>query len=181
LYDFYHLPCCGFSYLNPAVAAIFIKKTVMFETLSGKEIISVISNNFIGRLGCHAEGKTYIVPISYAYNSGYIYARTFEGMKISMMRKNPKVCFQIDEMESMAEWKSAIIWGTFEELLNEKERGKGLKILMSRILPKVASETVKFTPEWPFASKGFKEIDGIVFRIHIKEMTGRMEKPDEDF
>lgn len=150
----------------------------MFETLSEKEIIKVISQNVLGRLGCHADGKTYVVPISYAYDKNYIYARTFEGMKISMMRKNPNVCFQVDKikMEGMAEWESVILWGAFEELTDVEERNKGLEILLSRILPDVASETVMFTPEWPFPTHDLDNIDGIVFRILIKEMTGRREK-----
>lgn len=150
----------------------------MIEILSDQEIISVVSNSIVGRLGCHADGKTYVVPISFAYDSGYIYARTFEGMKIEMMRKNPEVCFQIDDMQSMAEWKSVILWGAFEELKKKVDREMGLKILLSRILPNVSSETVKFTPEWPFASGNLSEIEGIVFRIRVREMSGRMEKPD---
>jgi nitroimidazol reductase NimA-like FMN-containing flavoprotein (pyridoxamine 5'-phosphate oxidase superfamily) len=150
----------------------------MIESLSDQEIISVVSNSVVGRLGCHADGKTYVVPISFAYDSGYIYARTFEGMKIEMMRKNPEVCFQVDDMQSMADWKSVILWGAFEELKKKADREMGLKILLSRILPNVSSETVKFTPEWPFASGNLSEIEGIVFRIRVREMSGRMEKPD---
>jgi nitroimidazol reductase NimA-like FMN-containing flavoprotein (pyridoxamine 5'-phosphate oxidase superfamily) len=152
----------------------------MFETLTDKEIIDVLSNNFIGRLGCHADNKTYVVPISYAFKDNYIYARTFEGLKIDMMRKNPEVCFQVDEMKSMADWKSVIIWGAFKELKSKALREKGLQILLSRTLPTISSETVKFTSEWPFRSNDLTEIKGIVFRIHIKEMSGRLEKPEMD-
>lgn len=152
----------------------------MFDTLSTQQIIDLVSNNVVGRLGCHADGRTYVVPISYAYDGDYIYARSFEGLKLSMMRKNPKVCFQIDKMENMSDWKSVIIWGTFEELTDIKEREKGLKVLLSRILPNISSKTVKFTPEWPFPTNDFDRIDGIVFRIHIQEMTGRCEELRSD-
>lgn len=152
----------------------------MFEILNKKEIIAVLSQNVFGRLGCQADNKAYVVPISYAYDDNYIYARTFEGMKMSMMRKNPNVCFEVDKIkrEGMAEWESVILWGTFEELRHPEERKKGLKILLSRILPDVASETVMLTPEWPFPTNDLDKIDGIVFRIRIKEMTGRREKLD---
>jgi hypothetical protein len=154
----------------------------MFGKLNKAQIEKVISENIVGRLGCHADGKTYIVPISYAYDGNYIYARTFEGMKISMMRKNPNVCFQVDQMENMADWQSVIVWGTYEELIDEKARNKGLKILISRILPKISSETVRISPEWPFPTNDYKLIEGIVFRISITEKTGRCEKLDtEDY
>jgi len=152
----------------------------MFDTLSNKQIIDVISGSVVGRLGCNADGKTYVVPISYAYDGDYIYGRTFEGMKLAMMRKNPNVCFQVDKMEDMSDWESVILWGTFEEITGEDERKKGLKILQSRILPNISSETLKFTPEWPFPTNDFNRIDGIVFRIHIKEITGRCEKLNTD-
>ena len=42
--------------------------------------------------------------------------RTFEGMKVKMMRENPKVCFQIENLESFGEWQSVTCWGEFEEL-----------------------------------------------------------------
>lgn len=150
----------------------------MFGNLDNAQIQEVISGNVIGRLGCHADGKTYVVPISYAYDDNCIYGRSFEGLKISMMRKNPDVCFQIDQMDDMANWNSVIVWGNYEELINEPEKTKGLKILQSRILPTISSETVKLSPEWPFPAKDLSHVEGIVFRINIVEKTGRCEKID---
>ena len=81
----------------------------------------------------------------------------------------------------MADWKSVIAWGTFEELTNEEERDKGLKILISRILPTISSETMKLSPVWPFPTDDYTKIEGIVFRIHLSEKTGRCETPDSGF
>ena len=150
----------------------------MFGVLEDEQIEKVLSENIIGRLGCHANGKTYVVPVSYAYNEQYIYVRSFEGLKISMMRENPNVCFQVDQMEDMADWQSVIIWGTFEELTNTEDKDKGLKILQSRILPTISSETVKLSPEWPFPAGDLSRVEGIVFRIKTIERTGRCESLD---
>ena len=54
---------------------------------------------------------------------------------MAMMRNNPKVCFQADEMKDMANWKSVITWGNFEEIDDEMERRKALHILSARRLP----------------------------------------------
>lgn len=151
----------------------------MLGKLDSHQIEDVIANNFIGRLGCHAAGKTYVVPISYAYDGQFIYVRTFEGLKIKMMRKNPKVCFQIDEMDNTANWKSVVTWGTFEELKGEKERNEGLQKLIDRMLPEIATETVKLSPQWPFPTHDFAKIKGIIFRIKLTEKTGRFEKMDK--
>jgi nitroimidazol reductase NimA-like FMN-containing flavoprotein (pyridoxamine 5'-phosphate oxidase superfamily) len=47
----------------------------------------------------------------------------------------------------MADWESVIVWGTFEELTNKKDRNLGLKTIMSRTLPEISSEMVKFSAE----------------------------------
>ena len=149
----------------------------MFDVLNKEQIKEVITNNFIGHLGCHADGKSYVVPISYAFDGTHIYARTFEGLKVDMIRKNPQVCFQIDSMVSMNDWQSVIIWGKVEELIEKTEREKGLNVLLSRALPNVSSDTVKFSAEWPFPTSDLSKIEGIVFRISIDEVTGRCERP----
>ncbi|HEY8657976.1 MAG TPA: pyridoxamine 5'-phosphate oxidase family protein [Hanamia sp.] len=150
----------------------------MFGKMDNTQIEKVISDNFIGRLGCNADGKTYIVPISYAYNGEYIYFHTYEGMKVDIMRKNPNVCFQVDKMDNMAGWESVIAWGTSEELTDPIERKVGLQNLIDRVLPKISSKTVQLTTQWPFPPDDISMINGIIFRIILHEKSGRFEKMD---
>jgi hypothetical protein len=150
----------------------------MFGKLNEVQIDKLLFENFIGRIGCYANGKSYVVPISYAYDGKCIYAHTFEGLKVSMMRENPAVCFQVDRMKDMADWESVIAWGTYEELTNVEERNAGLKLLTNRLLPSIASETVKLSAEWPFPASDLGSIEGIVFRICLDEKSGRYEGMD---
>ena len=53
----------------------------MFGTLNPIEIESVLHGQIIGRIGCHIDNTTYVVPISYAYDGEFIYALTNEGLK----------------------------------------------------------------------------------------------------
>lgn len=152
----------------------------MLGKLIDTEIEEVLTQQIIGHIACHANDITYIVPTSYAYDGDCIYGRTYEGLKIELMRKNPKVCFQTDSMENMANWKSVIAWGDFKELTEPGERNAGLEKLLSRKISGTASKTVKLSPLWPFSSKeNLNEIDGIIFCIHLNEKTGRFEKSDE--
>jgi uncharacterized protein len=154
----------------------------MFGKLNTDEIEKLIHSQYIGRLGIHADGLTYVVPVSYAYDGTYIYGRTFEGMKISMMRKSPKVCFEVDDTRNLANWQSVVSWGEFEELKGNMERAEGLHKIFDRVLPIISSETMHITPQWPFPVDNMNEIDGIVYRIRLSEKTGRFEKsPDENF
>src|SRR4051795_1689788 len=121
-------------------------------------------------------GAPILVPISYAYDGSYLYFHAaHEGTKIQMMRENPQVCFQADSMENMANWKSVICWGVFEELTEEQEHTEALKVLLGRELPIISSQTVKLTPSWPFQPDDYNDITGIVFRIKITEKDGRFE------
>ena len=148
----------------------------MLGKLNDTQIEEVLANNVLGRIGCHDDGRTYIVPINYVYDGKNIIAHSTPGMKIQMMRHNPQVCFEVDVMEDTSSWKSVIAWGEFEELTNKEERNKAIRILMDRKLPSFSSVTTKLSADWPFAKSGFDDVTGIIFRVALKTKTGRFEK-----
>ena len=166
--------------IDPAVVLfkISFKKKVMLGTLETNEIEEFLHRQVVGRIGCHADGVTYIVPVSYAYDGRYMYAHSREGMKTAIMRKNPKICFEVDHMKDMANWKSVISWGVFEELTDPTERNKAIKILSDRILPVVSSETTHLSRHWPFPDPDTSHVTGVVFRVELTEKTGRFENND---
>ena len=164
--------------LQPASRLPSVKFLLMFGQLQPEEIEKLISSQVVGRIGCHADGQTYIVPISYAYDGVYIYGFTQEGMKVRMMRKNPRVCFEIDNLKTMANWQSVIAWGEFEELKDGADRQQALLKLHERILPIIASATTRISPEWPFAPNDINSIKGVVYRVRLTEKTGRFENND---
>lgn len=154
----------------------------MIRQLTSTEIDDLLSKQVVGRIGCYYENEVYVVPISYAYADNAIYCHGFEGKKMEMMRKNPKVCFQVDEMIDMGDWKSVIAWGDFEELIDKKEKNIALKILLERHLPFISSITTHLGDTWPFSSDAPNELDkipGIVFRICIHKKTGKLEATSE--
>src|SRR3954454_2836820 len=87
------------------------------DELAADEIDDLLRSELVGRIGCHAGGRTYVVPVIYAYDDGCLYVVSVEGRKIHMMRANPEVCFEVDRYEvSTGSWRSAIAEGRFEEL-----------------------------------------------------------------
>jgi uncharacterized protein len=147
----------------------------MFGNLTPVEIEETLTANVIGRLGCSDGNRIYIIPISYAYKDNVIYCHTREGLKMDIMRKFPNVCFQVDELSDMANWKSVIAWGKFEEVPNRERRRLALEQLVRRVLPIVSSETTHLSPSWPFPPDDLNEIQGIVFRINLDSKTGKFE------
>jgi nitroimidazol reductase NimA-like FMN-containing flavoprotein (pyridoxamine 5'-phosphate oxidase superfamily) len=149
----------------------------MLGELNKEQIETLLNTENIARLGCYADGKIYLVPVSYAYDNGYIYAHSKDGMKVQMMRKNPKVCIEVDAMQNMANWQSVIAWGNFEELKDKESQMKGMKLLMDKLKPLMASETAQ--PSHGLISSHQQDVKGfhaVAFRIKLEEKTGRFEK-----
>lgn len=157
------------------VVMFVIHYRYMLGKLNAEQIDELLRTQLVGRIGCHADGDTYVVPISYAYDGRYVYCHTEEGKKTAMMRKNPKVCFQVDEMKDMANWKSVITQGVFEELSDHSQITHAMQSLLDRYLPVVSSITTHLGKDWPFRPDDLSEIDGVVFRIEIREKSGRFE------
>jgi nitroimidazol reductase NimA-like FMN-containing flavoprotein (pyridoxamine 5'-phosphate oxidase superfamily) len=152
----------------------------MTGKLNETQIEQILTKEIIGRIGCHADGVTYIVPISYAYDGKCVYAHSYEGFKIDLMRKNPNVCFEVDTMENMANWKSVIAWGVFKELTEASERKAGIEKLLARKISGATSKTVQLSPQWPFSStEDIDKMKGIILCISLDKKTGRFEKSDE--
>ena len=147
----------------------------MIGNLTTNEIGDLLYKEVVGRIGCYANGRMYVVPVSYAYDGNDIYIHTYEGLKMKMMRENPNVCFEIDDFRDMGKWQSVIAWGQFEEIISEEERKKALRLLINRSLPVISSVTTHLGSNWPFSSDELEEIDGIVFRIKLHERTGKFE------
>jgi len=148
----------------------------VIEVTTYQEIEDFLKHQLVGRIGCHADGITYIVPVSYAYDGEYVYCHGKEGMKMYMMRKNPNLCFEVDNYQSLDNWKSVIAWGVFEELKGGPEKAICIERLRNRILPMITSQTMRFSEDWPFSESN--EVPGSFFRIKLVEKTGRQEKAE---
>lgn len=132
----------------------------MIEELDRAQIDDLLGAQVVGRIGCHADGATYVVPVIYAYDGEAFYVYTVEGRKVRMMRANPEICFEVDEYEGGG-WRSAIVQGRYEEL-DEAGAERTLALLGER-----------------FASRGSNshrpraEGTPVAFRIVVGEVTGR--------
>lgn len=149
----------------------------MIVEMSSEDIDRLLDHELVGRLGCHAEGTVYVVPINYVYEEGHIYGQTIEGMKIRFMRQNPSVCFEIDCYEGLFDWKSVIAWGSFRELSgDEASRARDLLLQKLRRWATVHGETTHSILEERFLRAPY--IEGrtpIAFSIDVTHRTGRFE------
>lgn len=151
----------------------------MLGKLNNSEIDQVLAHNIVGRIGCTDGKRVYIVPVNYAFNDTYIVVHSQEGMKVDMMRKYPHICFQVDEMISLTNWRSVIVWGDYEEVTDPKEKYYAMKFLISRLSRQTVSETAgiaEMHQELAMEHPPTNVIRPILYRIRIQEKTGRFER-----
>lgn len=151
--------------------------TTMLGELTSEEIENILTTNVVGRLGCSTQQKIYVVPVTYIYDGEFIIGHTVEGMKVNMLRQNPECCFEVDVMKDMANWKSVIAWGTFEELT-----GEDAALAKEKLIKNLASD-MPTDPRQPSRMSALSTErvstfthNPIIYRIRLKEKTGRFER-----
>jgi len=152
----------------------------MLGELTSDEIEEVLKSNLLGRIGCGNGKKIYVVPVNYVYDGQYIFAHSQEGMKINMMRTNPSVCFEVDEVKSFTDWRSVILWGVYQELSDERSRYYAMKVFAERMMHVKDSITAQL-PGALEAGSGYGNFEysstkPVIYRIVINERSGRFEK-----
>ncbi|TFD28244.1 pyridoxamine 5'-phosphate oxidase family protein [Cryobacterium cryoconiti] len=106
----------------------------MLGELNDQEIEGVLLEAMIGRIGCHIDERTYIVPVSYAYDGEAVYGHSGAGRKVTMMRANPSVCFEVEQVDDLGNWRTVIAWGHYEELTGT-DAAAGRQLLLDRFKP----------------------------------------------
>ena len=136
------------------------------------DIEEILQQGQVCRLGFADRNVPYIVPMNYGYQDSALYFHSApEGRKIDLIRANPLVCFEVDELVKMnkaanacdwgASFKSVIGTGTARILDTPEEKKAGLDIIMAQ-----------------YSDRSFNYPDGklvktAVIKVTIEEMTGK--------
>lgn len=134
----------------------------MVGILNPEQIDYVLRAQLIGRIGCYASGRMYVVPVTYVYDGSYIYGLTKEGLKVDMI-------------QTMTNWQCVIIQGEYQELSGEESQ-HAIRLLSNRMTPLLVSETSipTYTPDIHHTVTASGQL--VTYRIHITEKSGRFEK-----
>jgi uncharacterized protein len=139
-------------------------------------ITGLLSDSPVGRLGTIGkDGYPVIKPLNFVYSEGNIYFHSArEGEKIEDIRRDSRVCFEIDLPIAYAKsagnpcetdylYRSLIIKGKAAVISNSDERISALKALMEKYQPEGGYE----------AFREDKLALTAVVRIDIEEITGK--------
>lgn len=130
----------------------------MLDRLYSDEVDAVLSRQHVGRLACLVAGKPYVVPITYAYAGGAIYGHTLAGRKLTALRIDPHIGFEVEEHADNTTWTSVVAEGVYEEVRDAVERRVALALLAAAapvVLPATA------------------DASGVVFRLRLTAKAGR--------
>jgi len=136
----------------------------MMKMLSNEDARQLFQRARVARLGCIVNGEPYVVPINCHLEGDHLYSHSLSGLKITGLRENPRACVQVDEIESDLRWRSAIAFGTYEEITKPNERADVLSTLL-RNFPML-------TPVESAIAIDGSSPEVIVFRISIERLTG---------
>lgn len=161
---------------------MFIRLNLVTKTMIGalteQEIEDMLRNHNLGRIGCNDGMKTYVVPVNFVFEDNYLLCHSRDGMKIEMMRQNPEVCFEIDEIIDNTHWRSVIAWGTYVELTDENDIAQAQKFLSSYLLSlkTVNTPLPPETQQERYHSDRPDYLPAIYYKIILKEISGRFER-----
>lgn len=140
------------------------------RALTPSQIDEVFEQTIIARLGVYSAGEVYVVPVTLVKEGDFLYGHSRLGKKIQMMRANPKVCIQLDQIRDLFSWRSVVVQARYEEL-SELEAARGMRILIQRIAQDQRERNL--TPLEIEISAILSK--AIIYRFRIEQISARSE------
>ncbi len=146
----------------------------MIGKLDQEAIAEVLRSEVLGRIACIVDGRPYMIPIMYVYDpeTDDVYAHTNDGMKTRGMRANASVCFEVEQVKDMANWRTVVAFGEYEELGADRTE-YAMDLLTRRLTSPPSGALPHDRHESAHRAAGVTRM--VLFRIHLTEKSGRYE------
>jgi nitroimidazol reductase NimA-like FMN-containing flavoprotein (pyridoxamine 5'-phosphate oxidase superfamily) len=136
-----------------------------FGSLTNQEIDALLRRQRVGRIGVIAAGRVLIEPAVYDYDGVSVYASTHADETARYLRGQPRVSFEVEEVESPTSLWVVILKGICFVLDEPREREAALE----RIIARAGVEQFGTTPQ------ELEREGTAVYRIEIVDRSGRYE------
>ncbi len=142
------------------------------EIKNRSQIEDILKQARVCRLAMADDDFPYIVPLNFGYRDDVIYIHSAQqGRKIDLLKKNPNVCFEVDELSRLKKAKQACDWGVeYKSVIgtgracfvdNKADKIRALDIIMAQY----SDRSFEYTDEALAKT--------CIIKIMIKEMTGK--------
>lgn len=143
----------------------------MFGELTPAAIESLLYSEIVARIAyVDRRGLPCIVPITYAYDGRAFYGYSLLGAKIEYMTANPKVCVEVDRVESAADWRSVMARGLFRKLYDQAAVD-AVERISDRLRTYAAATGAPLMAWRTFVARSGGA--GIAYRIDVTQKRGR--------
>jgi uncharacterized protein len=138
----------------------------VFRELPRSECDALLARHNVGRLAYTNGTHVDIEPIHYVFADGWIYCRTSGGTKVSVIKHNRWVAFEVDEVDGLFNWSSVVVKGAAYFLDSESPAvdqasiSRGVELLRA-LVPGTGTEKDPV----PFRL--------LVMRVHLDQVSGR--------
>lgn len=131
--------------------------------LDPSEVRALIDRNVWGVLSMALENEPYAVPVIYGYDGEAFVFANGPGRKVDTLRRNPRVCLVITEVEDFGKvWRSVVVQGTVEWIDSAGDRLYAFDLLRHQI---------------PFSAQRLRDVARLatapLARLIPSEITGR--------
>jgi uncharacterized protein len=116
--------------------------------LSDPEIGEILARMGFGHLACTRDDKPYVVPIHYVYADESIFIYTTEGKKSGIIRANPNVCLQVEEITDDQHWQSVVAEGRAEQITDADELDAARKLLVAANPTLTPALSIRWMDDW---------------------------------
>lgn len=141
-----------------------MKEQPSFRDLSPDEVTAVLARNTFGRLAYSFRDRVDVRPLSYVYADGWLYGRTEDSDKLTTLRHNQWVAFEVDEVRGPFDWVSVVVHGGFY-LLSPVGAGRERWEEAVERLRRVSPHALTADDPTPHRM--------VLFRIAVQELSGR--------
>jgi nitroimidazol reductase NimA-like FMN-containing flavoprotein (pyridoxamine 5'-phosphate oxidase superfamily) len=142
------------------------------EIKDKSEIERIISKAIVCRVAVCEDNKPYIIPMCFGFKDGILFFHSAqEGKKVEILKKNNRVCFEMDVDTELVEGEKGCDWGikyasvigygqaTFVEDMQEKRNA--LHILLEHYSNK----------KYEFPEESLSQV--AIIKIQIESLTGK--------
>lgn len=143
------------------------------EIKDEKVLEEILKGATICRMAMIDGNLPYIIPFNYGYRDGCLFIHSApHGNKIDLLRKNPEVCFEVEDTieittgERACDWstryRSVVGYGRVEILSDAASKQQGLEVIMAQ---HGAPELTEFDPK--------NLIRMVILKLTITSITGK--------